>query len=59
MVLRTIAFNRRQLRSNGEIFDKNEVVFQLDEGNMPIDIGLKKRIDSEKLVEEFMILANC
>jgi exoribonuclease R len=59
LLLRTIAFSRRESRSNCELFDKNEVVFQLDESNMPIEIGLKKRIDSEKLIEEFMILTNC
>lgn len=40
------------------MFDKNEVIFQLDKQSLPINIGLKKRNESEKIVEEFMIMTN-
>lgn len=33
-------------------------MFKLDEKNFPVEIGLKNRLDSERLVEEFMIMAN-
>jgi hypothetical protein len=45
-LFKTIAFNRRQKRSNSDLFDKSELIFQLDSLGMPTDIGLKKRIDS-------------
>ena len=43
-VLRKIARNRRETRSSCEMFDKNEVIFQLDQKGLPLNIGLKKRI---------------
>jgi hypothetical protein len=42
--MKKLAKNRRQVRSNCDIFDKDEVIFQLDENGLPINIGLKKRI---------------
>jgi exoribonuclease R len=57
-LLRKIALEKRKDRVNAEIFDKNEISFQLDEKNYPISIGVKTRLDSEKLVEECMIMAN-
>ena len=57
-ILRKIARNRRASRSSCEMFDKNEVIFQLDELSVPINIGVKKRIESQKIVQEFMIMTN-
>lgn len=56
--MKKIAFNRRKIRKSEEILDRNEVTFELDEENLPIAVGIKKRFDSERLVEEFMIAAN-
>ena len=39
-------------------FDKHEVRFKLDENNKPIDIIFKVGKDSNKLIEEYMLLAN-
>jgi len=39
-------------------FEKVEVKFKLDERGMPIDVYLKENKDSNKLIEEFMLLAN-
>jgi VacB/RNase II family 3'-5' exoribonuclease len=39
-------------------FDKQEVRFKLDENNKPIDIIFKVGKDSNKLIEEYMLLAN-
>ena len=39
-------------------FDKVEVKFQLDEKGNPISVAPKFQLDSNKLIEEFMLLAN-
>lgn len=49
-IMKKIAFEKRKTRTNAEIFDRNEISFKLDEKNYPINIGIKKRVDSEKLV---------
>jgi len=53
----------KKLRSNrfnhGAVaFDKREVKFQLDENNKPVSVYFKESKDSNKLIEEFMLLAN-
>ena len=50
---------RKQRLTRGSIsFDKHEVRFKLDENNKPVDIMFKVGKDSNKLIEEFMLLAN-
>lgn len=39
-------------------FDKREIKFILDEDNKPVDVSFKTLKDSNKLIEEFMLLAN-
>ncbi len=39
-------------------FEKVEVKFNLDEKGMPLGVYLKENKDSNKLIEEFMLLAN-
>ena len=39
-------------------FDRVEVKFRLDENSHPVDVFLKENKDSNKLIEEFMLLAN-
>lgn len=60
LVLNKIAQRMRKTRSKrGSIsFDKQEVKFQLDENNKPVGIHFKVAKDSNKLIEEFMLLAN-
>ena len=55
-----IAKKMRKVRlSKGSIsFDKNEVKFDLDENNKPKGIKFKASKDSNKLIEEYMLLAN-
>jgi ribonuclease R len=55
-----IAKKIRKVRlSKGSIsFDKQEVRFKLNENNKPVDILFKVGKDSNKLIEEFMLLAN-
>ena len=58
--LNKIAQKMRKGRSNkGSIsFDKQEVKFKLDENNKPFGIHFKVAKDSNKLIEEFMLLSN-
>lgn len=50
---------RKQRLGEGSItFDKHEIKFKLDETNKPVDIHFKVMKDSNKLIEEFMLLAN-
>jgi len=50
---------RKERFKNGAInFDTPEVRFRLDENGKPLGIYQKERHDSNKLIEEFMLLAN-
>ena len=50
---------RRQRMKNGAIsFDKVEVKFDLDEDANPVGVFFKTSKDANKLIEEFMLLAN-
>jgi ribonuclease R/exosome complex exonuclease DIS3/RRP44 len=50
---------RKERMSEGSIsFDKQEVRFKLDANNKPTDIIFKIGKDSNKLIEEYMLLAN-
>ena len=39
-------------------FETHEVKFILDEKGVPVSVKVKERIDTNKLIEEFMLLAN-
>jgi len=60
LTLNRVAQKMRKVRSKrGSIsFDKQEVKFKLDENNKPVGIHFKVAKDSNKLIEEFMLLAN-
>ncbi|MDD7437951.1 MAG: ribonuclease R [Bacteroidales bacterium] len=50
---------RVQRMTEGAIaFERSEMAFRLDEQGKPLEVYLKHPIDSNKLVEEFMLLAN-
>ena len=49
---------KQRLKDGSLTFDKDEIKFKLDENNKPIDILFKTSKDSNKLIEEFMLLAN-
>lgn len=50
---------RKKRMSNGAIsFDKTEVKFNLDENANPLGVYVKESKDANKLIEEFMLLAN-
>jgi len=60
ITLNEIAKNLEQKKfQNGAInFETDEVKFVLDEDGKPIDVYRKERLDTHKLVEEYMLLAN-
>lgn len=50
---------RKEKWQKGAIdFEQEEIAFELDETGKPIRIYKKERLDTHKLVEEFMLLAN-
>ncbi|PNQ74816.1 ribonuclease R [Hanstruepera neustonica] len=48
----------KRMRSGAISFDKVEVKFNLDEDNNPTGVYFKTSQDANKLIEEFMLLAN-
>ncbi len=50
---------QKQKYDNGAIeFEQEEIKFKLDENGKPIGVYKKERLDTHKLVEEYMLLAN-
>jgi len=49
---------KKRLNAGAITFDKVEVKFQLDEEANPLGVFFKKSKDANKLIEEFMLLAN-
>lgn len=49
---------KARMESGALSFDKTEVKFNLDENNEPIGVFFKTSKDANKLIEEFMLLAN-
>ncbi len=60
VTLNTLAKNLAEVKfKNGAIdFEKDEVKFELDAKGKPIRVYQKQRLDTHKLVEEYMLLAN-
>lgn len=49
----------QQRYENGALnFETHEVKFILDDDGVPVSVKVKERIDTNKLIEEFMLLAN-
>lgn len=51
-------FRDKRMKSGAISFDKLEVKFLLDENNNPIGVYTKESKEANKLIEEFMLLAN-
>lgn len=49
---------RKRMKEGAISFDKTEVKFNLDENLNPIGVYIKESKDANKLIEEFMLLAN-
>jgi len=60
IILNTIAKKlQKEKHAQGAIeFDTEEIKFKLDENGKPIGVYRKERLDTHKLVEEYMLLAN-
>lgn len=50
--------NRGRIERGSILFDRDEINIDIDEQGKPIKIYKKQRLDTHKLVEEFMLLAN-
>ena len=50
--------NNKRLREGGIDFDFKEQKCALDEKDEPVKLWLKERQDSERIIEEFMLIAN-
>ncbi len=59
-VLNTLAkaMRRRRYQEGALEFDRAEVRFEIDETGKPISVYFKESKDANKLIEEFMLLAN-
>jgi ribonuclease R len=50
--------NKKRFDEGAIMLEQDEVKFKLDEHGVPVSVYTKKRGDTNKLVEEFMLLAN-
>jgi ribonuclease R len=50
--------NSGRVKRGSILFERDEVEIEIDKEGKPIRISKKKRIDTQKLIEEFMLLAN-
>jgi len=59
-ILNRIAKKMQKVRfdSGALVLETEEVKFRLDEKGVPIDVYVKERGDTHKLIEEYMLLAN-
>lgn len=53
-----VILRKKRMQAGAISFDKVEVKFSLDEMNIPDGVFFKESKDSNKLIEEFMLLAN-
>ncbi len=51
-------FQAEKFKQGAIDFETEEVKFRLDDKGVPIEVYRKERLDTHKLVEEFMLLAN-
>ena len=49
---------QKRMKDGAISFDKTEVKFNIDEANNPVGVFFKTSKDANKLIEEFMLLAN-
>lgn len=59
-IIRNIARNLKKERiKNGSIlFDREEVLIDIDKNGKPIKISIKPRMETQSIIEEWMLLAN-
>lgn len=49
---------KERIKAGALLMEQDEVKFKLDENGVPIDVYTKTRGDTNKMIEEFMLLAN-
>jgi ribonuclease R len=59
-ILNNIAkeLTKERIKAGALLMEQDEVKFILDENGVPVDVYTKQRGDTNKLIEEFMLLAN-
>jgi ribonuclease R len=59
-ILNTIAkkLNKARFENGALSLETEEVKFKLDENGVPVDVYVKSRGDTHKMIEEYMLLAN-
>ncbi len=60
LILNKIAkvLQKEKFRKGAIEFEQEEIKFRLDENGKPVGVIVKERLDTHKLVEEYMLLAN-
>lgn len=58
MMLLSLVLRRRREEQGSIDFDTSEQVFSLDENGVPVAVRPAERLDANRLVEEFMLIAN-
>jgi len=51
-------YEQQRYKQGALNFETHEVKFILDDAGVPVSVKVKERIDTNKLIEEFMLLAN-
>jgi ribonuclease R len=51
-------YSKKRYKEGALNFETHEVKFILDDEGVPVSVKVKERIDTNKLIEEFMLLAN-
>ncbi len=51
--------HKKRFDNGGLYLETEEVKFKLDEKGVPVDVFVKVRGDTNKLIEEYMLMANC
>lgn len=54
----SLKLHDERFKTGGLDFDTDEIKFHLDENGKPVELIKKVRLDSHRLIEEFMLLAN-
>lgn len=60
IILNNIAkkLTKKRFASGALSLETEEVKFRLDEKGVPVDVYVKERIDTNKMIEEYMLMAN-
>lgn len=54
----SVQLRNKRMAQGAIAFESDELAFRLDEKGKPLEVYVKKTLESNKLIEEFMLLAN-